>query len=72
MPPPQPETPSRHFFFILGLWMQSGAGAGQPATWRFSLENAQTAQRRGFSTVAELAAFLEAWMCDPPGGGSNQ
>lgn len=66
--PPHPETsPPRRHSFILSLWPQADASPDQPA-WRISLEDAQTAQRRGFGNLAELAAFLEAWTCNPPGG----
>ncbi len=52
--------PSRYQFFILGLWRRPGS----PTTWRFSLEDTQTAQRSGFATLAEMEAFLRAWMED--------
>ena len=55
-PPPQ-----RYQFFILGLWAQP-TWPGRPSAWRISLENPQTAERKGFSDPAELAAFLAAWM----------
>ncbi|MEI2692112.1 MAG: hypothetical protein V9H69_21365 [Anaerolineae bacterium] len=55
-PPPQ-----RYQFFILGLWAQP-TWPGRPGAWRISLENPQTAERKGFSDPAELAAFLAAWM----------
>lgn len=56
--------PSRYQFFILGLWRQPGAHPNRPTTWRFSLEDTQTAQRSGFRSLAELEAFLQAWMAE--------
>lgn len=55
--PPAP----RYQFFILGLWAQPGQ-PGRPVAWRISLENPQTAERKGFTDLAELDAFLAAWM----------
>jgi hypothetical protein len=55
-----PSTP-RYQFFILGLWAQPNR-PGRPAAWRISLENPQTAERKGFVDLAELDAFLAAWM----------
>ncbi len=60
-------SPSRYQFFILGLWAQPGQ-PGQPTAWRISLENPQTAERKGFSDLAELDAFLAAWMAERGAG----
>jgi hypothetical protein len=54
---------SRHQFFILGLWAQPGR-PGRPVAWRISLENPQTAERKGFVDLADLDAFLAAWMAE--------
>ncbi len=54
---------SRYQFFILGLWAQPGQ-SGRPAAWRISLENPQTAERKGFTDLAELEAFLAMWMAE--------
>jgi hypothetical protein len=59
---PTPPAP-RYQFFILGLWAQSGK-PGRPESWRISLENPQTTERKGFTDPAELAAFLAAWMAE--------
>lgn len=58
--PTYPEPPPRRFF-ILGLWMQPDAQPDQPV-WRISLEDAQTAERKGFADLPSLAAYLAAWM----------
>ncbi len=55
--------PHRYQFFVLGLWAQPGQ-TGRPAVWRISLENPQTAERKGFADLAELEAFLAAWMAE--------
>jgi hypothetical protein len=54
---------SRYQFFVLGLWAQPGK-PGRPGSWRISLENPQTAERKGFTDPADLAAFLAAWMAE--------
>jgi hypothetical protein len=56
------DTPRPYHFFVLGMWMQSDRRPGQPIAWRISLENPHTAERNGFTTVDDLAAFLSAWM----------
>ena len=61
------DQPSRRYhFFILGLSRQPGNRPGEPESWRISLENSQTAERKGFTDLAELYGFLNAWL---EGGG---
>jgi hypothetical protein len=56
-------TPPRQYhFFILSLWTQPDHQPGQATAWRISLENPHTAERTGFTTVNDLAAYLTAWM----------
>lgn len=52
----------RYQFFILALWAQPGSQPRGSTAWRISLEDSQTAERRGFADLAELQAFLELWM----------
>ncbi len=56
--------------YLLRLWQV--IVDGQPV-WRASLESAQTGQRRGFASLAQLTAFIEAEMAaarpDPDGEG---
>lgn len=59
--------PSRYHIFVLSLWEESGGFPGERTNWRFSLEQAQAAGRKGFKNLAELTAYLEAWMQAPPG-----
>jgi hypothetical protein len=54
--------PPNHQFFILGLRRQATIQPGELARWRISLEDSHTAERSGFRTLAELTAFLQAWM----------
>lgn len=56
------EPPSNHRFFILGLRLHAASRPGETPRWRISLEDPKTAERSGFRTLAELNAFLEAWM----------
>lgn len=65
--PRDARTPApRYQFFILGLWAQPEQ-PGRPVAWRISLENPQTAERKGFTDLAELDAFLAAWIADRRG-----
>ncbi len=59
--------PSRYHSFILSLWEESGAFPGEANTWRFSLEQAQAAGRKGFKNLAELTAYLDTWTQASPG-----
>jgi hypothetical protein len=52
----------RYHFFILGLWVQPGRLPEMPTSWRITLENHDTAERSGFTNLADLITFLEAWM----------
>ncbi len=50
--------PLRYHLVILCLWEERG---GETPVWRFSLEDPQTSERRGFKTLDELTAFLWQW-----------
>lgn len=54
--------PPRYHFFILGLYMQPGNRPNGSSSWRISLEDSRTTERSGFTTLAELNAFLRVWM----------
>lgn len=49
----------KYLSYLLRLWQV--IVDGQPV-WRASLESAQTGQHRGFASLAQLTAFLEAEM----------
>jgi hypothetical protein len=46
----------RHLAYLLRLWQ---AVNGEEVTWRASLESARTGERRAFSSLAALFAYLE-------------
>lgn len=45
---------------ILRLWQESASAADAEPTWRFSLEDVHTGERRGFADLAALCAHLQA------------
>ena len=47
----------RRASYLLRLWRVEDDGK---MIWRASLQNPDTGERRGFSTVADLLSFLEA------------
>jgi hypothetical protein len=56
--------PTKHQSFLLRAW-QDQTNQEQP-NWRFSLEEVQTHQRRGFANLEELYAFLKAQLVERP------
>ena len=58
--------PGRYRIFVLSLWEAASSVPGGPAAWRISLEHGATGERRGFKSLAELMAYLEAWTQAPP------
>jgi hypothetical protein len=49
---------AQHYLsYLLRLWR---SGAGAESTWRASLESPLTSERRGFASLKDLFAFLEA------------
>ena len=60
------DPPPRYCAYLLRCWEARGQ---EEATWRFSVEDAHTGERRGFSGLDVLLAFLRAELalgCDPP------
>jgi len=55
----QPTNLRQYQVYLLRLWQETGDVPPHPDTWRFSLEDPTTKQRRGFSCLAELTAYLE-------------
>jgi hypothetical protein len=47
--------------YLLRIWKTQSE---QDNSWRFSLENAQTGTRRGFSDLSALTVFLEAQLIE--------
>jgi len=56
-----PEYPLR-LTHLLTIWLERSAQPGQPAVWRFSLEDIQTRERRGFASLDALMEFLKTQM----------
>jgi hypothetical protein len=59
------DTPERRDYlsYLLRLWRVGGDGGThreEEAVWRASLESPHTGERRGFASLHELFAFLEA------------
>lgn len=53
---PTPGVPA-YRSFLLRCWEECDE-RGERRVWRFSLEDSRTRQRRGFASLAELAAAL--------------
>ena len=41
--------------YVMRIWQEQAT----PPVWRFNLEDPNTGQRRGFSCLSELTAYLE-------------
>jgi hypothetical protein len=54
------ESRSHYQVYLLRLWRERPASAGNPAAWRFVLENPNTRQKHGFDKLEGLLAFLQA------------
>jgi hypothetical protein len=55
------ELPRRkHYFYLLHLWQERPHRPGSSGVWRISLEAARGGERRGFASLEELVAFLQA------------
>ena len=52
----------RRLAYLLRLWQ---AGDEEEVTWRASLESAHTGERRAFSSLAALFAYLEEETKEP-------
>jgi hypothetical protein len=57
-----PYRPSRYRAYLLRFWEECRGQPGLPGTWRFSLEDPHTGQRRGFASLERLVAFLQQEM----------
>jgi hypothetical protein len=49
------EIKSRYHSYLFRLWLEPGEAE---ATWRASLEDAHTGERRGFTSLEALFAFV--------------
>lgn len=46
--------------FLLRCWKEQGQRVTTPPSWRFTVEDAVTRQRHGFTNLGSLAAFLQS------------
>ena len=53
------ERAPRYGAYLLRYWEIRSDRPSRPGTWRFSLEEAGTGERRAFRDLADLVAFLE-------------
>ncbi len=51
------QTP-RYWSYLMRCWEEPSQTPDQPVLWRFSLEDVETGQRRGFHDLEALVAFL--------------
>ena len=63
MPTSGPGRAPRYHSYLLRCWSEG------PGTWRFSVEDPHTGERRGFIELAALVAFLDATLCAGGDGG---
>jgi hypothetical protein len=61
---PGRELPPRYQVFLLRLWEERFEDAEGEHTWRFSVEDPSTGQRRGFAELDGLCDFLRLVMTD--------
>ena len=52
------DRPPRYGAYLLRCWEVRSGHPGGPSTWRFSLEEAGTGERRAFRDLEALVAFL--------------
>jgi hypothetical protein len=52
--------PPSYRVYLLRSWEVRSADADGPVAWRFSLEDPQTGERKGFGDLESLVAFLRA------------
>ena len=54
----------RYCAYLLRLWEECGDDREQLPTWRCSLEDPHTGDRRGFASLELLIAFLQAQLVE--------
>ena len=60
-----PDTAPRQRVYILRLWETRSDLPDASATWRFSTQDPQTGERRGFASLDSLMAFLDGQTSQP-------
>ncbi len=58
------DRPPRYRSYLLTVWEERSSNPNAPPTWRFSLEEARTGQRRGYAGLEALVAALEQELAD--------
>ena len=53
------DKPPRYRAYLLRFWEETTSQPDPPSTWRFSLEDPHTGQRRGFANLEALVTFLK-------------
>ena len=56
----QHRTQSSYQVYVLRSWLEGDPASGSPPVRRYSLEDPQTRQRRGFADLQALMGFLAA------------
>jgi hypothetical protein len=52
------DRPSRYRSYLLTFWEERSPDPKDPEVWRFSLQDPQTGQRRGFASLEALVVFF--------------
>jgi hypothetical protein len=58
------DKPPCYWSYVLTVWEERNSNPNAPPTWRFSLEDARTGQRRGFASLEALVAALQQQIAD--------
>lgn len=53
------DKPPHYRSYLLTVWEERSSNPNASPTWRFSLEDARTGQRRGYAGLEALVAALE-------------
>jgi hypothetical protein len=64
--------PPRYKAYLLRIWEERTQDTGAPSKWRFSLEDPNTAARRGFDNLQVLLRFLETELANQPAQAQEQ
>ena len=59
---PKSTPPARYMSFLLRIWQEESDSNQEKGVWRFSLQETDCRQRRGFSSLDELIAYLKQKM----------
>jgi hypothetical protein len=54
------DRPPRYRSYVLRFWEERGHARDRASTWRFSLEDPHTGQRRGFAGLEEVIAAIRS------------